>query len=178
MPDGQLKIGDTAHDLVKRGKVQVVGKAADTVRKHREREDYDIASYRANALLDVADDEPVYTCVYLPDEPTTSFSGTYDFPRSRLARVPLEAANQDLDRVQRDIVMHTLAAMVGLARSLDDTDMEPAHPESYVDAVRECWPADHAAVLEDAVQLAEATQALDEHVETAVERIEKTGGGS
>jgi len=106
-----LKVGDVAIDLVKRGKVQVVGRAAKTVEEHQQREDYDIASYKANALLDVRDDEPVYSVVYLPDEPSTSFSGTYDFPASRLARVPVEQANDDLRRLQHDLAVDLLEAL-------------------------------------------------------------------
>lgn len=119
MVESALKVGDVAHDLVKRGKVQVVAKAADSVAEHRGREGFDLATYKSHLLLDVAEDEPVFTCVYLPDEPTVSFSGTYDFPRSRLARIPIEEANEDLHRFQTEMVAELLATMFVTATELD-----------------------------------------------------------
>lgn len=110
--DGEIKIGDVAHDLAQNGsKVQVVGRAADTVAEHEGGESYDVSTYKANALLNVADDEPVWRCVYLSSELTTSFSNTYDIPDSRLARIPVEEANEDLRRFQRELTVNAAAAV-------------------------------------------------------------------
>jgi len=146
MPDAEIKVGDAAIDLVKRGKVQVVGITAETVAEHQRTNDYDIQSYKANSLLNVDEDEPVYSVVYLPDEPSTSFSGTYDFPASRLARVPVEAANQDLRRFQQDIVVDLLEALIltasneSMACSAEaflDVATHAGLPEAIVDEARE-----------------------------------------
>lgn len=140
MPDPTLKVGDVAIDLVKRGKLQVVGKAADSVAEYTDREDFDLAGYKSHPLLNVSDDEPVYTCVYLPDEPTVSLSGTYDFPESRLARVPVEAANQDLQRLQTEIVVNVLATMYDEAFQRDANYEDGGVTTSFEDALDQCWP--------------------------------------
>lgn len=154
MPDPELKVGDVAHDLVKRGKVQVVAKAADSVTDHRAQEGFDLAEYKSHPLLDVAEDEPVYTCVYLPEEPTVSFSGTYDFPRSRLARIPVEEANEDLDRFQRELVVDLLADVFERALTADSADA--GRPDSFKQAIRFCWPDEHNDLQRAAFELADA----------------------
>jgi hypothetical protein len=111
MVDADIKIGDVVHDLVEGGAMVVVDRPADSVADLREREDFDLAGYKAHPLLDVTDDDAVFTCVYIPSQPTASFSGTYDFPEARLARVPVEAANQDLGRVQRGLTVAVLEAL-------------------------------------------------------------------
>ncbi len=120
--DPEIRSGDVVHDLVERGKMQVIEKAADSVAAYREREDFDLAEYKSHPLLDVSAHEPVYTCVYLPDSPTTSFSGTYDFPRSRLARVPVEEANQDLERIQDAQTIDLLARLMVAGEEWSDPD--------------------------------------------------------
>lgn len=158
MTDTAIKVGDVAIDLVKRGKVQIVGRVAKTVTEHRRRVDYDIAEYKANALLDVQDDQPVYSGVYLPDEPSTSFSGTYDFPASRLARVPVEEANEDLRRFQRDLVGDVLEALFRTAESDDmattadafyDVASHAGFPEDLVDEARELADVEQTIGSED-----------------------------
>lgn len=124
MTDSRIRVGDVCNDLTGGGRVQVVDIAAESVATHREQNDYDVATYKANALLDVADDERVFTCVYLSGDATTTFSGTYDLPSSRLARQPTENANQDLDRVQETIRLRFAEAMVAAAWESDaDADM-------------------------------------------------------
>jgi hypothetical protein len=120
MTDARIRTGDVVIDLVERGKMLVVEQAAHSVKAHQQTEGYDIQTYKSHPLLDVADTEPVWTCVYLPDKPTTEFSGTYDFPESRLARVPVEEANQDLRRVQERQAVSMLEALFKMAATLDD----------------------------------------------------------
>ena len=116
MTDARIRAGDVCIDLVERGKIFVMERAAISVRKHREREDYNIDDYKANSLLDVGNEETVWTCVYLPDKPQTEFSGTYDFPESRLARVPVEEASQDLRRSQERLIVSVLESLFGAVR--------------------------------------------------------------
>lgn len=149
MVESTIKVGDVVHDLVERGKMQVVDEKG-TVADVRETDEFDLAEYKAHPLLDVHDDDRVYTCVYLPDSPTTSFSGTYDFPESRLARVPVEEANQDLQHPNRKLFVDVLASILGAA---------PDHDRS----VRVAEYARNAGVpepiVEEAVELLEAEQA-------------------
>lgn len=120
MSDRTFDIGDVVYDLAQGSKMQIVGRAAARVDEYSQREDYDLASYKCHPQLGVSPSEPVFTCVYLPDSLKSSVSGTYDFPASRLARCPVEDANEDLQRIhaeKRDEFLATLAeasVMVGL----------------------------------------------------------------
>lgn len=138
MTDARIRAGDVVIDLVERGKMAVVERAAETVAEHRATEDYDIATYKAHPLLDVSDDETVWTCVYLPDKPTASFSGTYDFPESRLARIPIEEANQDLRRVQERQLVTVLETLFREARQ-SSKDIEF---EAITAAAERCLPTE------------------------------------
>lgn len=158
MVETTIVAGDVVHDLVKRGKMQVVAKAADSVAEYREEEGFDLADYKTHPLLDVSEDEPVFTCVYLPDSPTTSFNGTYDFPRSRLARVPVEEANEELDRVQRAILRDVFEAMFRNALIGDNDKPEGARETSMEATLRFCIPDNFNDVQEEAAELAELDQ--------------------
>jgi len=154
MVDPEIKTGDVVHDLVERGKMQVVAKAANSVTEYRESESFDLAEYKSHPLLGVTEDDPVYTCVYLPDSPTTSFSGTYDFPRSRLARVPVEEANEDLQRFQGRLITAVLSALAEEALTSDVGNQGP--PESFEAALLHCWPDEKRDTLVDAFSIAKA----------------------
>jgi len=125
--DGSLKVGDVAHDLIKRGKVIVVEKAAATVEDYRRFEDFDLVEYQSHPLLDVTDEETVWTCVYLPDEPKVDFSGTYDFPESRLARIPVEEVNDDIQRPQRASTVLTLSLVFDSMQRYEAIDEDDIH---------------------------------------------------
>lgn len=151
MVDPAIKAGDVCHDLAGSGKVQVVARAADTVADYREHKGFDLATYKAHPLLGVRDDEPVFSCAYLPSDPTVSFGSNepYSFPASRLARIPVEEAEPDLQRVQRHLAVDVLATL--LRGALDD-DAEDHWPE----VIELCWPAERIDVLLEAQQLVQA----------------------
>lgn len=155
MTDPRIKTGDVCIDLVERGKLQVVSKAADTVREHREREDFDLAEYKAHPLLDVREDEPVYECVYLSSDPSVSYSRTYDFPRSRLARQPVEEADENLERVQESLVVSLLEALFATA----DRDDMASSMAGLVDV------AVHAGIDDELVSAAEELAEVEDHFE-------------
>ena len=155
MTDASIKVGDVCHDLVKGGKVQIVAKVADSVAEHRETENYDIAEYKAHPLLDVSDDEPVFKAVYLPEEPSTSFSGTYDFPRSRLTRVPVEEANGGLERPQQGMAVQILLQLFQTA----DGDAMASSADALFDV------ASHSALPTDIVETAAEMAQVDEQFE-------------
>lgn len=150
MTDSRIKVGDVCIDLIKRGKVVVVGKAADTVAEHQDREEYDIADYKGNALLDMHRGEPVYTVVFCPDAPSTSFSGTYDMPRSRLARVPVEAANDALLRPQHELATQLAASLLAAYEDHLETDPD-SHP--LEGAIRDVLGAELAEVVFDSKRI-------------------------
>lgn len=150
--DGRIKVGDVAIDLVERGKVQVVNKAAETVDEHEHREDYAISEYKGNQLLNVGREEPVWECVYLPSDPTTSVGRTYDFPDSRLARCPVEEAGSGLRRFQADLVVDVVEAIVEAADP--DEGYQTGQLEGLlVRAVGE-------EIAEEAIELAEVDELL------------------
>ncbi|MDS0258549.1 hypothetical protein NDI56_03875 [Haloarcula sp. S1CR25-12] len=148
--DGRIRAGDVAIDLVERGKVLVVEKAAHSVAAHQQAESYDIQTYKSHPLLDISDDEAVWTCVYLPDKPTTEFSGGYDFPESRLARLPVEEARESFRRPQERQVVSMLETL--FAQALDD------HAWEEVTTVAErCLPSD---LVDEARELADVERTI------------------
>lgn len=123
MTDPEIKVGDACHDLVERGKVIIVDKAADSVAEHKQSESYDIQTYKSHPLLNVSEDEPVFTAVYLPSNPTVKFSDKYDFPRSRLSRIPVENAGADLKRVQHQFAVALCKGLLTVYDTIEDDDV-------------------------------------------------------
>lgn len=156
MTDSTIRVGDVCIDLIERGKVQIVGIAAETVTEHRETNDYDISEYKGNALLSVRDDERVFSCVFSPEKPSVSLSGTYDLPASRLARVPVEEANQELTRVQDEwteqllVNLFTVAGREedGIRAGLDHLARASGIPEELVDRARELADVERRAAAD------------------------------
>ena len=140
--DGRIKVGDVCHDVLGSGTLQVVCKAADSVSEFASREDFNLVEYKTHPLLDVDDSQSVWTCVYLPNEPTVSFNGTYDFPDGRLARVPIETASQDLQRIQDRLIVGIFKALFATATqenqassaaAMADVAAHAGVPEALVD---------------------------------------------
>ena len=101
--DAEIRIGDVCLDLAQASLVQVVG-FRGTVEEHAEQDDgFSLAEYKANPLFEVDDSDAVWKCVYLQSHLKNAPSAAYDFPESRLARVPVEEANEDIQRVQETI---------------------------------------------------------------------------
>lgn len=123
MVDSEIKPGDVAIDLAQGSLVQVVRKVYDTVERHKQQESYDIDTHGCNPLFNPDSQEPVFLCVYVGVNIKSLPDASYDFPASRLVRVPVEEANESLVRVQREIevsVLERVLAAVHLV--LDDQD--------------------------------------------------------
>jgi hypothetical protein len=89
--------GSIVFDLVTRQPLYVRSIAAASVVKHYEQEGFDLASYGVHPYLPVSPSDTVYECVFLSDITADSLAAfgdakTYDFPRGRLAHVPVELA--------------------------------------------------------------------------------------
>jgi hypothetical protein len=140
MTDSAISIGDVCFDLAQCSKVQVVGHAADCVAEYSEREGYDLAEYKCHPQLRVSEDEPVYTCVYLPDSLKSSVSGTYDFPESRLARCPVEEANEDLNHIGREFLDEFLTALA-------EASVTEGQEKAAADVVRRAFGAGAAGLF-------------------------------
>lgn len=85
---------DVAIDLVTRQIVYVDCVLADTVVEYFEREDFDLWSYKNHPYLPVRPDDTVYGVVYVERsvEGLHKPGKIYPTPRGRLARVPVELA--------------------------------------------------------------------------------------
>lgn len=147
MVDPDIRVGDVVHDLIERGRLRVVEKAADSVAEYREREGFCLKSYKAHPLLDVTDDETVWRCVYISSDPSVSYGQSYAFPASRLARAPVEEASEDLERPYHSIQRALLAGL--FANAAGNRDVETIETL----ALDACVPA---AVVYEARELAEA----------------------
>jgi len=161
MTDAAIRACDVAIDLVERGKVLVVEQAAKTVADHQQREDYDIQSYKGNALLNVSDDETVWTVVYLSDKPTTEFSGGYDFPESRLARIPVENARESFRRPQEAQAVSMLEAMFKMAATLDsEWSVEPEDFQEALVVLTSNMGGLRDELVDEAIELADVEQTI------------------
>jgi len=87
--------GGIAFDLVTRQPLFVIREVADDLRAYQDEEEFDLLGYKTHPYLPVRADDTVYECVYLSEitiEGTHKWGDTrtYDFPRGRLAHVPIE----------------------------------------------------------------------------------------
>lgn len=88
--------GGVAFDLVTRQPLFVRSKVADSLAEYYAAEGFDLATYKMHTYLPVRPDDAVYECVFLGDLDSLHTSRkTYDFPRGRLAHVPVENAWTD-----------------------------------------------------------------------------------
>jgi len=93
-----LAAGDIAIDLVKRQPVYVIGRVAEDCIEYYEQEGFDLVNYKTHPYLGVTPDDAVFECVFIGGlDDLHRFSDTYDYPETRLARVPVEIAWSDDD---------------------------------------------------------------------------------
>lgn len=88
--------GDVAIDLVTRQVVYVDSVLAETVADYFEAEGFDLWSYKTHPYLPVRPDDTVYGVVYVERsvEGLQNAGKIYPTPRGRLARVPVELAEE------------------------------------------------------------------------------------
>jgi hypothetical protein len=155
MTHADIRVGDAVYDLAGGGaKMVVVERVADSVEEHREREDFDLATYKSHPNLPVREDDPVFKCVFIPDSPGSEpGGGTYDFPAGRLARAPIEAANAEVERVQDVIVRDVLEELLVMASAIDSTGtVDDSHVDVVLDIAGEAFDE---RLVRDAEELAE-----------------------
>jgi hypothetical protein len=125
MTHGDIQPGDVVYDLGQSGtpKMQVVDVLAEDLAEYREREDFDISTYKNHPHLPVTEDDRVLACVFLPDDPGADPSGNnpYPLPEGRLARSPVENADTDLKPVQDVIVRDVLEDLLVMGSVIDST---------------------------------------------------------
>jgi len=85
--------GGVAFDLVTRQPLFVRSKVADSLGEYYAEEGFDLATYKQHAYLPVRPGDAVYECVFISDiDGLHGSRKTYDYPRGRLAHVPVEQA--------------------------------------------------------------------------------------
>jgi len=90
--------GGIAYDLVTRQPMFVCSKVADSLGEYYAAEGFDLRTYKMHAYLPVRPDDAVYECVFIGDLDSLHTSRkTYDYPRGRLAHVPVEQAWTDAE---------------------------------------------------------------------------------
>lgn len=144
-----IRVGDVVLDLAQGRPMQVVEVHSADAGVWSVANGYDLSGNYANDRLGATDDDAVYECVYvsnLRSEP----SKTYAFPEARLARIEVEAATKDGDRVQDALVTELLAEMFDAAREWGGQGMADEVWQVAVDA-----DVDHD-VLRVAEELADA----------------------
>lgn len=97
-----LQIGDVVLDLAQGRPMQIVDRYDGNAADWSEEKDYDLVGNYGNGRLGATEHDAVFSCVYcssIKSEP----SKTYDFPESRLARVEVDHAEEDLERIQYEI---------------------------------------------------------------------------
>jgi hypothetical protein len=137
MTHHDIQVGDVVYDLGQDGnpKMQVLSVLAEDLDEYREREDFDLADYKNHPHLPVRDDDRVFGCVYVPDDPgaePSSGNNPYPLPAGRLARAPVETGDGSLSRIQDVIVRDLLEELLVMASHIDTTGTVEG---SRVDAV-------------------------------------------
>jgi len=89
--------GGIAIDLLTRQPLLVRQQVADTLAEYHREEGFDLATYKQHPWLPVRADDAVYECYYINEltlDGLDDWGSTrdYDFPRGRLAHVPVEMA--------------------------------------------------------------------------------------
>jgi hypothetical protein len=86
--------GDIVLDLVTRQPMVVRSQKAETLAAHWESEDFDLLSYKMHPYLPVRAEDAVFECVFISANAERAHSPgkTYDYPRGRLMRLPIEQA--------------------------------------------------------------------------------------
>lgn len=148
----EVNAGDVVIDMVENRPLFVRRKKADTAVEYFEDHDFDLTTYKAHPWLPITPDDTIFETVFIPtklkDIPTSTADKTYDYPRGRLARVPLEFLWNDRTRYASSMVAAVLAGMLSAAddRAGDDAD-DPA-PTTIEVVARDVY---EDATVDDAV---------------------------
>jgi len=94
---GEIVVRGLAFDLVTRQVLFVGDCVAEDLVEYYEREEFDLLNYGVHPWLPVTIDDAVFSCVYVGDVTAESLgdvvdANQYDFPRGRLASVPVHLA--------------------------------------------------------------------------------------
>jgi len=106
-----------------KGRPLYVRRSRGSAVEYFESQDFDLTTYKAHPWLPVSPDDTIFECVFLPtkpdDIPGSKKNKTYDYPRGRLARVPVEWLYDSDTRPQDDAAASMVAAMVATATDAD-----------------------------------------------------------
>ena len=120
----EVRPGDVVIDMVEDRPLFVRRKVAESAVDYYADTDFDLTTYKKHRWLPVTPDDAVFECVFLPthlrDIPASKKKQTYDYPRGRLARVPVEWFWGSDERHQDEEVA------VRLSKVLADADRSPS----------------------------------------------------
>jgi len=89
-----IRPGDIVIDLVQGRPLYIRREVAPTAAEYFDVQDFDLTTYKAHPWLPITPDDTVFECVFIPtkpqDIPGSKGDKSYDYPRGRLARVPVE----------------------------------------------------------------------------------------
>lgn len=167
----EIKVGDVCLDLAQGRPVQVVQDTQQTVAEWSNDHDYQLQENYGNQRFDTGPNDRVYDVVYCNNIQSQP-SKTYAFPDTRLARVEVEAADRDLYRVQDEIRIEALAAV------FDSMQRYVGLNDAAIDAVARHVNGVHPAIVDEALELAEASRSGSMHggpqddIEDALEDVD------
>ena len=122
--EGEVKPGDIVLDIVKRRPLFVRRRVANTAVEYFVENDFDLTTYKAHPFLPITPDDPIFECVFVPTSfdqiPTQPKDKTYDYPRGRLVRIPVEYLYGSEVRPQTDQKTALVAACLRVASDAGD----------------------------------------------------------
>lgn len=141
-----IDAGDIVIDLVQGRPLYVASVAAPTAAEYMDTHDFDLTTYKAHPWLPVGPSDTVFKCVFLPtkpqDIPSSRGDSSYDYPRGRLARVPVEWLYDDDTHRARKFETRTLARLFAAFGGASMRPMVDAAADAFdTDSVRKAVDA-------------------------------------
>jgi len=135
-----IRPGDIVIDLVQGRPLYIRREVAPTAAEYFDVQDFDLTTYKAHPWLPITPDDTVFECVFIPtkpqDIPGSKGDKSYDYPRGRLARVPVEWL-YDADTHRH--AEHVIDTLTRLFESAADDEYRQACVDVAVDMWGEEW---------------------------------------
>lgn len=144
-----ISTGDVVVDLASGKSLQVVGTSTMTVGEHPKTRSDDTAE-----MFGADPEEPVYSCVFLPDgERVSPPSKTYAYPESRLIRYPVERATEYTGSMQNWLRTAFLNELADGVRRSGNEELR----RDLRSLIADVYSEDIADIFEELVETSEST---------------------
>ena len=164
----EVKPGDIVIDMVENRPLFIRRKKAESAVEFFEANNFDLVTYKAHPWLPITPDDAVFECVFIPTKlskiPTDEKNQTYDYPRGRLARVPVEYLWGSSTRYQDDVKAAFLAALFTASLGYEDlgkTD-DDVPVNGYGTLLRMAEDVFDADVIDDALERSQVDVVFDD----------------